>query len=96
MSWDDSIRQTLEQIAKDLRCGVTQTNGGCVFNYLGKNYYFSYFMNSRPNDTFKMVYNKDYVPRKNIGKPNEVGNYKIVEADLEKMKREIVVKIVNN
>ena len=94
MAWDDQIKQTLEQIAVNLKCQVTQTNGGCIFNYKGKEFYFSYFMNSKPNDTFKMVYNKDYIPRKSIGHPVAVGDYKLNQEGLDKARKEIIVKII--
>ncbi len=96
MVWDDPIRQAFEQIAKDLKCQVKQTNGGCIFNYSKKEFYFSFFMNSNPNDTFKMVYDKDYVSRKSIGKSTKIGDYKINDKDLDKMKKEMIVIIVDN
>ena len=97
MAWDDAIKEIFEQIANDLRCRLRHTEGGCIFTYKNKDFYFSYFQNTirPPIGSVKIVYSKEVNPSKNkVGKLVEIGNYAYEKSELDKMKIEIIVKIV--
>ena len=87
------VKSFFQIIANQLGCQVRLTNAGAIFSYNGKEIYFSYFMNSKPNNTVKIVYNKDYKPGK-APKSVEVGNYTFDQLDLQNSRNEVKVKIL--